>query len=102
VDFTTDKPSLEKGLKEMTIRQLIAYLLEKNDIDDEIIVDWWDKDYFVNNLDLNEPHKLDEIWKDFVKSGQETLQANLEFTQTGYDLASDLEKMIEEKEANGN
>jgi hypothetical protein len=100
VDFTTDKPSLEKGLKEMTIRQLIAYLLEKNDIDDEIIVDWWDKDYFVNNLDLTEPHKLDEIWKDFVKSGQETLQAHLEFTQTGYELANDLEKLLEEKGEN--
>ena len=78
----------------MTIRQLISYLLEKNNLDDEIIVEWWDKDYFINNLDLTEPHKLDEIWKDFVKSGQETLQAHLDFAATGYELKDTLDGML--------
>ena len=86
----------------MIIRELIAQLLEKNDIDDEIIVEWWDKDYFINALDITEPHKLDELWKEFVKSGQETLQAHLEFTQTGYDLANDLQEMFQDRESCGN
>jgi subtilase family serine protease len=84
----------------MTIRQLIAYLLQDNDIDDEIIVAYWDRNYFVDNLDLTDPHRLDPLWKEFVKTGQEKVNGNLDFTQTGYDLASDLEKLLKEKGEN--
>jgi hypothetical protein len=83
----------------MTIRQLIAYLLEKNDIDDEIIVSYWDKNYFVETNDFT-LENINSVWEEFVKDGQETLEGHLDFTQTGYDLASDLEEMIEEKEEN--
>ena len=81
----------------MTIRQLIAHLLQENDIDDEIIVTWWDKNYFVEALDITDTHKVLDNWKEFVKDGQETVNAHLEFTQTGYDLASDFEELLEEK-----
>ena len=84
----------------MTIRQLIAYLLQDNDIDDEIIVAYWDKNYFIENLDITDPHKVSAVWKEFVKEGQETINAHLEFTQTGYDLKEDLEKLLKEKEEN--
>jgi hypothetical protein len=82
----------------MTIRQLIAYLLQDNDIDDEIIVAYWDRKYFVDQLDLH--NELDPLWKEFVKTGQEKVNAYLDFTQTGYELVDDLEKLLEEKGKN--
>lgn len=81
----------------MTIRQLIAYLLQDNDLDDEILVAYWDKTYFVDELDITEPDKIDTVWKEFIKEGQETVNSHLEFTQTGHNLASDLKEMINEK-----
>ena len=81
----------------MVIRQLIAYLLEDNNLDDEILVAYWDKKYFIDQLDLTEPRKLDNVWADFIKQGQETLNGHLDFTQTGYDLTDELEKLIAEK-----
>jgi hypothetical protein len=86
----------------MTVRQLIAHLLNDNNLDDEILVAYWDKEYFIDQLDLTEPHKLDEIWADFIKSGQETINGHLEFTQTGYDLSNDLQTIIQEREDCGN
>jgi hypothetical protein len=85
----------------MKIRELIEELLKHNDLDDEIIVAYWDKNYFVETNDFT-LENINSVWEEFVKDGQETLEGHLDFTQTGYDLASDLEKMIEEREANGN
>ena len=90
---------MEKGLKEMKIRELIEELLKRSDLDDEIIVAYWDKNYFVETNDFT-LENINSVWKDFVKDGQETLEGHLEFTQTGYDLASDLEEMIKEKGEN--
>lgn len=78
----------------MKIRELIEVLLKNNSLDDEIIVDYWDKNYFLEMIEI-EKEKIDEVWEEFVKDGQETLEAHLEFTQTGYDLATDLEYLIE-------
>jgi hypothetical protein len=86
----------------MKIRELIAHLLQGNDIDDEIIVAYYDKNYFFENLDIREPNKLDEIWEKFVEDGQETINAHLEFTQTGYELVDDLQEIIENRESCGN
>jgi hypothetical protein len=85
----------------MVIRQLIAYLLEDNNLDDEILVAYWDKKYFIDQLDLTEPSKLDDVWADFIKQGQETLDRNLDFTQTGYDLIEEAKELIEEKGKDG-
>jgi hypothetical protein len=82
----------------MTIRQLIAYLLQDNDIDDEILVAYWDKKYFIDQLDLTESNKLDNVWADFIKQGQETLNGHLDFTQTGHDLAAELKELVEESD----
>ena len=87
---------MEKGLTEMKIRELIEEMLKRNDLDDEIIVSYWDKNYFVETNDFT-LENIDSVWEEFVKDGQETLESHLEFTQTGYDLASDLEEMIKEK-----
>ena len=88
---------MEKGLTEMKIRELIEEMLKRNDLDDEIIVSYWDKNYFVETNDFT-LENINSVWEEFVKDGQETLEGHLDFTQTGYDLASDLEEMIEEKE----
>ena len=85
----------------MVIRQLIAHLLENNNLDDEILVAYWDKKYFIDQLDLTEPSKLDNVWADFIKQGQETLNGHLDFTQTGYDLIDEAKELIEEKGQNG-
>jgi len=85
----------------MVIRQLIAYLLEDNNLDDEILVAYWDKKYFIDQLDLTEPSKLDDVWADFIKQGQETLDGHLDFTQTGYDLIDEAKELIEEKGKDG-
>ena len=85
----------------MVIRQLIAHLLENNNLDDEILVAYWDKKYFIDQLDLTEPSKLDNVWADFIKQCQETLNGHLDFTQTGYDLIDEAKELIEEKGQNG-
>jgi len=83
----------------MKIRELIEEMLKRNDLDDEIIVSYWDKNYFVETNDFT-LENINSVWEEFVKDGQETLESHLDFTQTGYDLASDLEEMIEEKGEN--
>ena len=90
---------MEKGLTEMKIRELIEELLKRSNLDDEIIVAYWDKNYFVETNDFT-LENINSVWEEFVKDGQETLEGHLDFTQTGYDLASDLEEMIEEKGEN--
>jgi hypothetical protein len=85
----------------MTIRQLIAYLLQDNNLDDEILVAYWDKKYILDELDLTDPSKLDDVWSDFIKQGQETLNGHLDFTQTGYDLIEEAKELIEEKGQDG-
>jgi maltose-binding protein MalE len=77
----------------MKIRKLIEDLLKDNLLDDEIIVSYWDKNYFVetNEFTLED---VDKVWEEFVKEGQETVDGHLDFTQTGYDLGSDLEELI--------
>ena len=83
----------------MKIRELIEELLKRSDLEEEIIVAYWDKNYFVESDDFN-LEEINSVWEEFVKDGQETLESHLEFTQTGYDLASDLEEMIKEKGKN--
>jgi len=79
----------------MKIRKLIEDLLKDNTLDDEIIVSYWDKNYFVewNEMDRNQ---VDSVWDKFVVEAQETVEGNNEFTRTGYELTEDLEEMIKE------
>jgi hypothetical protein len=81
----------------MKIRELISTLLKTDDLDTEIIVTYWNKDYFLEATNLT-VEQIDTVWEDFVKEGQETIEGHLEFTNTGYDLASDLEELIEGKD----
>ena len=80
----------------MKIRELIESMLKENELDDEIIVAYWDKNFFVEWHEMNKD-KVNKVWQEFAKSGQELLDGHLDFIQTGYDLASDLEELLEEK-----
>jgi len=81
----------------MKIRKLIEDLLKDNLLDDEIIVSYWDKNYFVetNEFTLED---VDKVWEKFVNQGQQTVDGHLDFTQTGYDLGSDLEELIKDND----
>jgi hypothetical protein len=81
----------------MKIRELISTLLKTDNLDTEIIVTYWNKDYFLEATNLT-VEQVDTVWEDFVKEAQETIESHLEFTNTGYDLASDLEELIEGKD----
>ena len=74
-------------------------MLKENSLDDEIIVAYWDKNFFIEWHEL-EKQNIDEVWEEFVKSGQETLDGHMDFIQTGYDLAEELETLIKEKGKN--
>jgi hypothetical protein len=80
----------------MKIKELIAELLKENSLEDEIIVSYWDRNYFLNSGASFRLEDFQKAWKDFVSQGQETLEGHLEFTQTGYELVEELEEFINE------
>jgi hypothetical protein len=82
----------------MKIREVIEMLLKDNDLDSEIIFDYYDKKYFLDSFVGGEidTNKMDKVWVEFVEEGQQTLAAHLDFTQTGYELTDDLEKLVKE------
>lgn len=83
----------------MKVKDLITELLKRNTLDDEVIVAYWDKAYFIDETDLARD-EVERVWDKFIPDADETVMAHLEFTQTGYDLISDLEELINEKEEN--
>jgi len=82
----------------MKVRKLIEYLMSDNELDDEIIVEYWDKKYFIDTG--LERADVERVWEKFVDEAQETVSAHIEFTQTGYELADDLLMLIRDKEEN--
>lgn len=83
----------------MKVKDLIAELLKRNTLDDEVIVVYWDKAYFIDETDLARD-EVERVWAKFIPDATETVTGHLDFTQTGYDLISDLEELINEKEEN--
>jgi hypothetical protein len=71
----------------MKIRELIEQLLETNDLDDEVFAMYWDKNYFVNEMGLEnieqnindiamKPITEDEfgkVWSKIVSNGENWL-----------------------------
>jgi hypothetical protein len=82
----------------MKVKDLITELLKRNTLDDEVIVAYWDKGYFID-ADLA-TDEIERVWDKFIPDADETVMAHLEFAQTGYDLIACLEELIEEKEEN--
>ena len=82
----------------MKVKDLITQILKDNALDDEIIVELWDKTYFTDTgLDRAD---VERVWSEFIGEAQQTLSGHIEFTQTGYELADDLEFLIKQKEEN--
>jgi len=74
----------------------VSYNLQPND---EIVVMWFTKEYATNNIPeslLQDKEIVEQAWRDIVDEGQETLDAHIDFTQTGYDLSELLETRIKE------
>jgi hypothetical protein len=82
----------------MKVKDLIAEILKDNALDDEIIVEYWDKNYFVDTG--LERDKVEQVWAEFITQAQQTVSAHIEFTQTGYELADELENLMKDKEEN--
>jgi hypothetical protein len=80
----------------MKIRDLIQQLLISNDLDDEILVAYWDKGYFLDTNDFDKA-QVDKVWEDFIVVGQETLDGLVDFREVGYELADNLDGIIGEK-----
>ena len=68
-------------------------LLHNNTLEDEVIFTFWDKNYFTDSTDLT-PEQIGNVWAEFVKQGQDTLEGHLNFTQTGHELIAELEEML--------
>jgi hypothetical protein len=72
----------------MRVKYLIEQLKEY-DPDDEIIVNWWDKQWFI---DLTDKNITDNQWPNIVVSGDEVLDTTQLAEQL---LAAALEKLYE-------
>jgi hypothetical protein len=81
----------------MKVKDLIAELLKRNTLDDEVIVVYWDKAYFIDDAGLAK-EEVERVWDKFIPDADETLMGDIEFTQTGHDLVADLESLIQDKE----
>lgn len=74
----------------MKVRELIEKLLERNELDDEIMVEWFDKKHFIDDLGFenifngmdNVPSvdDLDKVWSAVVNEGQEELSCSIGMT----------------------
>lgn len=80
----------------MKIREVIEMLLHNNTLEDEVIFSFWDKNYFIDSTDLT-PEQIGKVWAEFTEQGQQTLEGNLDFTNTGIELIEELEEMLEEE-----
>jgi len=78
----------------MKIKKLIEILLKDNDLEDEIIVDYFDKSIFLDCINRGEfdftPEEFDKAWLAIQEKGQEELSDML----SHYDLIYDFRNMV--------
>lgn len=79
----------------MKSKEIIEYLQNNCEPDEELIIAFWDKNFFVD-LDNHKPEEIEKVWNEFAVEAQETVDAHLEFTQTGWDLAEELDEKLAE------
>jgi precorrin-2 methylase len=82
----------------MKVKDLIAELLKRNSLDDEVVVAYYDNGYCIDEIQLPMPAKeiMEQAWQEIVAEAQETIEAHLDFTQTGYEIQDLFEKKIQE------
>jgi ferritin-like protein len=81
----------------MKVKDLIAELLKRNTLDDEVVVAYYDRGYCIDGLQATEPSKeiMEQAWLEIANESQEIVEGHLDFTQTGYEIL----EMFEEKVA---
>ena len=81
----------------MKIRELIEKLLIDNDLEDEVIVDWFDKGMFTDIYEMNKNtiprEQFDKAWLAIQEEGQNQLSHFL----SHYDLCNDIGNLINEE-----
>jgi hypothetical protein len=74
----------------MKIRELIEHLLKDNDLDDEIIVDWYSKDTLTDWFDSGEHNhtkeEFDKAWLSIQVRGQEEMSESLSHYGVIYEI----------------
>jgi hypothetical protein len=90
----------------MKIKTLIEHLLKDNDLEDEIIVDWFDKSIFQDWIDSGEfehtPEEFDKAWLAIQENGQEELSNMLSHYNLIYDIRNMvLDEIDEMRKTNG-
>jgi precorrin-2 methylase len=82
----------------MKVKDLIAELLKRNSLDDEVVVAYYDNGYCIDEIQMPMPAReiMEQAWKEIANEAQETLEAHLDFTQTGYDIQELFEEKITE------
>jgi hypothetical protein len=94
------------GKREMKVKDLIAALLERNGLEDEIIVEWFDKKHFTDDLGLNNlfdvnipsNDELDKVWPEVVKQGQEILSSLVISYETEYEIGEVIVEIFDEND----
>jgi hypothetical protein len=89
----------------MKIRELIEHLLQDNNLDDEIIVDWFDKKTLTGWLDSGEYEhtqtEFDLAWAAIQDKGQNEVSETLSNNDVIYSIRDFVFDEILEKRKNG-
>ena len=82
----------------MKVKDLIAELLKGNNLDDEIVVSWYDEQYCIDGLQSTAPAReiMEQAWREIANEAQEVVEGHLDFTQTGYEIQELFEEKITE------
>jgi len=82
----------------MKVKDLIAELLKRNSLDDEVVVAYYDSGYCIDEIQMTAPAReiMEQAWREIANEAQETLEAHLDFTQTGYEISEMFEQKITE------
>ena len=81
----------------MKIRELIEHLLKDNDLEDEIIVDWFDKGMFTDIYEMNKDTVTKEMFDKAWLSIQQEAQQQLADFLSHYDLRNDIGNLINDE-----
>lgn len=79
----------------MLAKDIVKYFQDNCEPDEEVIIAWWDKSFFVDS-DNHKPEEIEKVWEAFAIDGQDTVNDHLEFTQTGWDLMEELDEKLAE------
>ena len=82
----------------MKVKDLIAELLKRNSLDDEVVVAYYDNGYCIDEIQMPMPAKeiMEQAWREIVTESQEVVEGHLDFTQTGYEIQELFEQKITE------